>query len=82
MTRCLLAASLLLGHVEVDPERDARTEAEPAISIVDTLFREVTERTVTTEEPMADDTNPSHDPLESRGPCNDDLHLAHVLAPL
>ena len=82
MTSLLLAASLLLGHVNVDPERDARTEAEPAISIVDALFLEVIEQTVVTREPMTDDTNPSHEPLRSRGPCDDELDLADDVATL
>jgi hypothetical protein len=50
----LLTTSLLIGHltVEPEPELDPRPQAEPAISIVDALFLEVSEQTVTTSEPM------------------------------
>lgn len=82
MTILLLTASLLLGHVDTEPQLDTRREAEPAISIVDALLLEVTEQTVTTGEPMDAETNPSHDPLRSRGPCDDELYLADGVATL
>lgn len=82
MTSLLLTTSLLVGCAGTEPQLDIRREAEPAIAIVDELFLEVTEQTVTTVEPMDDDANPSHDPLRCRGRCDDELHLADGLATL
>ena len=81
MTSLLLTASLLLGPIAVDPELDARTEAEPAIAIVDALWLDVTDRTVTptvtppvtTVEPMASEDAPAEEtPLERHEPIPSD----------
>lgn len=77
MTSLLLAASLILGPIVVDPELDARTEAEPAIAIVDALWLDVTDRTVTPTvtpvEPMTSEDAPAEDtPLERHEPIPSD----------
>lgn len=53
-----LALSILMGPLPPAPQHDAR----PAISIVDALFLEVTDRSGTTVEPADDDARDSAEP--------------------
>lgn len=59
MNSLLLATSLLWGHATIATTLDGLPRAEPAIAIVDEMFLAVTERTVTTDEPMGVDEGES-----------------------
>ena len=74
---CLLFATVLLsGPATLESLRNEQPRAELAISIVDELFLGITDRTVTTDDPMDADeqtdeppgrNEPRHEPLRTRG---------------
>lgn len=82
MNTIVLATALLLGQA-AEPRIDTRPEPEPAISMVDELLLDVTDRTVTTDEPMDADApagaapGPRHAHARSSAPSS-----ADGLAPL